>query len=48
MDLFDVFLKKRVKSVVSFKAGPIIGIGQEVTISVFNVHLPAHELHLQQ
>jgi hypothetical protein len=47
LDLFDLFSKKMVKSDVSSQARPIIGIGLEVIIPLYDVHLPTHEFHLQ-
>ncbi len=47
MDLLDIGLEQRIEAQVNAKAGPIVRIRQKNVISVFNIHVPTHESHLQ-
>jgi hypothetical protein len=47
MDLLDIGLEQRVKAQVNAKAGPIVGVRQKNVVSVFDIHVPTHESHLQ-
>ena len=43
----DVILEKWVKAQVRAEAGEIVGVGEPMVIPVLNIHIPAHEAHVQ-
>ena len=43
----DVIFEKWVKAQVGTEAREIVGIGEPMVIPVLNIHVPAHEAHLQ-
>ena len=43
----DVILEKWVKAQVRAEAGEIVGVGEPMVIPVLDIHIPAHEAHLQ-
>jgi len=43
----DVILEKWIEAQVSAKAREIVGVGEPMVIPVLDIHIPAHEAHLQ-
>jgi hypothetical protein len=43
----DVILEKWVKAQVRAKTGEIVGVCEPMVIPVLDIHIPAHEAHLQ-
>ncbi len=43
----DVILEKWVQAQVHAKTGEIVGICEPIVIPVLDIHIPAHEAHLQ-
>ena len=43
----DVIFEKWVEAQVGAKAREIAGVGEPMVIPVLNIHVPAHEAHLQ-
>jgi hypothetical protein len=43
----DVILEKWVKAQVHAKTGEIVGVCEPMVIPVLDIHIPAHEAHLQ-
>ncbi len=43
----DVILEKWVKAQVGAKEGEVDGVHEPMVIPVLDVHIPAHEVHLQ-
>jgi hypothetical protein len=43
----DVILEKWVKAQVSAEAGEVVSVHESMDIPVLDVHIPAHEAHLQ-
>ena len=43
----DVILEKWVEAQVRAEAGEIVGVGEPMVIPVLDIHIPAHEVHLQ-
>ncbi len=44
----DVILEKWVKAQVCTKTGEIVGVCEPMVITVLDIHIPAHEAHLQR
>jgi hypothetical protein len=43
----DIRAKQWIVAEVGSQAGEIVSIGKEIVIAMDNVHIPAHEMHLQ-
>ena len=43
----DVILEMWIEAQVSAEAGKIVGVGEPMVIPVLDIHIPAHEAHLQ-
>ena len=43
----DVILEKWVEAQVGAEAGEIVSVGEPMVIPVLDIHIPAHEAHLQ-
>ncbi len=48
ISVLDVILKKWVKAQVHAETGEIVGICEPMVIPVLDIHIPAHEAHLEQ
>ena len=47
ISVLDVIFEKWIEAQVGAKAKEIVGVGEPMVIPVLDIHVPAHEAHLQ-